>query len=271
MVLMLTNKTFCISSSSSHWILMEKKICISIIYIFLWFQLCLYSWQNFPKLLLLSELSRSNLPSSKLNVLFLLRVAPLKDAFYLTKATQIIFIALLLPIYFPLWHIFYLVFITAIFPCCHLTHSSLFALLNASMLIPSECPHCQLASSLKISCDQLSHLSAWIFGDFSQHLFRPYQSLSHNEQQLGKWWAGFTQWLMLLYACLFSLWESQGPPPFILRALAVPAMAYGKTRLNFQYQGLSSFSLTAFPYRLWQYATINDSINTHVWYRMHHT
>lgn len=188
------------------------------------------------------------------------------------KFSQVVFIALCLPIFFHLCHIVYLVYIIAILPCCHLTHSSLFALLlNASVLISSECPHCQLACSLQISCGKMSHLSACTFGDFSQHLFRPYQSLSHNKQQLCKWRASLAQWLMLLDACLFSLWESQGPPPIIFMGLAVPTMAYGKMRLNCQYQGLSSFSLTAFPYRLWQYATINDSRNTHVWYHMHHT
>lgn len=97
-------------------------------------------------------------------------------------------------IFFPLWHIFYLVSIIAIFPCCHLTHGSLFALLlNASMLISLECPYCQLASSLQIFCGQMSHLSACTFGDFSQHLFRPYPSLSHNKQQLCKWRARLAQ------------------------------------------------------------------------------
>ena len=96
--------------------------------------------------------------------------------------------------FFPLWHIFYLLSIIAIFPCCLLTHGSLFTLLlNASMLISSECPYCQLASSLQISCGQMSHLSVCTFGDFSQHLFRPYPSLSHNKQQLCKWRASLAQ------------------------------------------------------------------------------
>lgn len=135
-----------------------------------------------------------------------------KDALFLMKFNQRVFIALFLPIFFPAWHIVYLVSIIAIFPCCHLTHSSLFALLlNAPALISSECPYFQLASSLQISCGQMSHLSTCTFGDFSQHLFRLYQSWSHNKQQLCKWRARLTQWLMPLDGCLPSSWESQGP------------------------------------------------------------
>lgn len=52
-----------------------------------------------------------------------------KNALFLMKSNQIVFIALFLPIFFPLWHIVYLVSIIAILPCCHLTYSSLFALI----------------------------------------------------------------------------------------------------------------------------------------------
>lgn len=130
------------------------------------------------------------------------------------KSNQIVCIALFLSIFLLLWQAVYLVSINAILPCCHLTHSSLFALLlNASVIISSECPPRQLASSLQISCGQMSHLSFCTFGDFSQHLFRPYQSLSHNKQQLCKWRARLALWLMLLDACLLSSWESQAPLP----------------------------------------------------------
>lgn len=117
-----------------------------------------------------------------------------KDALFLRKSNQIVCIALFLHIFLLFWQAVYLVSLNAILPCCHLTYSSLFALLlNAFVIISSECPPCQLASSLQISCGQMSHLSFCTFGDFSQHLFRPYQSLSHNKQQLCKWRARLAQ------------------------------------------------------------------------------
>jgi hypothetical protein len=59
----------------------------------------------------------------------------LKDALFLMKSAQIVFITSFLP-FPPLWHVDYLVSKIAILPGCHLTYSSLFApLLNVFVLI----------------------------------------------------------------------------------------------------------------------------------------
>lgn len=118
--------------------------------------------------------------------------------------------------------------------------------------------------------DQMSHLSACTFPHFSKHLFRPYQSLSHNISS--SFANGEHGWSGDL--CFWSLSFSPNvnhKGPFLFCLSAVSAMAYGKRRLNCQYHSLVPFFLPEFPYQLWQYATINDSRYTHVWYHMHHT
>lgn len=96
------------------------------------------------------------------------------------KSTQIVFIALLLPIFFSLAHR-----LPGIHNC-HFTWMSF----NPQFIICSSfkcvCANFLRAASLPAGLfpadfhGQMSQLSTCTFPDFSKHLFRPYQSLSHN-------------------------------------------------------------------------------------------
>lgn len=118
---------------------------------------------------------------------------------------------------------------------------------------------------------QMSHLSACTFPDFSKHLFRPYQSLSHNiSSSFANEEHGWSGDLCFRKPVFSSQWKAQRPPSHFT-SLAVSALAYGRKRLNCQYPSLVSFPLPGFSYQLWQYATINDSRYMHACYHMHHT
>lgn len=98
-------------------------------------------------------------------------------------------------------------------------------------------------------CDQMSHLSACTFPDFSKHLFRPYQSLSHNISSSfangERGWSGD----LCFWKPVFSPSVNHTGPHLFCQS-AVSAMASGKRRLHCQYHSLAPFLLPAFPYQL---------------------